>query len=253
MNWLTNYVLPKIRAFARKDVPDNLWKKCPGCEQMLFHRELAANFEVCRNCGHHFRIGSAARFKLLFDDGRTKTSRRRRSRPTRCAFATGSGTPSGCARPRRPRRRQRGGCARRRPHRRIPSVVAAFDFALHGRLDGGGGREALLAAARRAVELRGGADRRAGVRWGPHAGGHPILDADAAHDPCRQHGQGGGAALHRAVDRPDDRRRLRLLCDARRHHAGRARRHHRFRRGAGHRGDDPRETAGGLSARRIPL
>src|SRR5260370_4117002 len=69
MNWLTNYVLPKIRALTRKDVPDNLWKKCPACEQMLFHRELAANLEVCRHCGHHFRIGSEARCKLLFDDG----------------------------------------------------------------------------------------------------------------------------------------------------------------------------------------
>src|SRR5208282_5918904 len=52
-----------------KDVPDNLWKRCPGCEQMLFHRELAANLEVCRHCGHHFRIGSRARFTMLFDDG----------------------------------------------------------------------------------------------------------------------------------------------------------------------------------------
>jgi acetyl-CoA carboxylase carboxyl transferase subunit beta len=69
MNWLTNYVLPKIRALTRKDVPDNLWKRCPGCEQMLFHRELAANLEVCHHCGHHFRIGSEARFKMLFDEG----------------------------------------------------------------------------------------------------------------------------------------------------------------------------------------
>src|SRR5436190_3003198 len=68
MNWLTNYVLPKIRALTRKEVPDNLWRKCPDCEQMLFHRELAANLEVCRNCGHHFRIGSETRFKMLFDD-----------------------------------------------------------------------------------------------------------------------------------------------------------------------------------------
>jgi acetyl-CoA carboxylase carboxyl transferase subunit beta len=70
MNWLTNFVLPKIRAVVhRKEMPDNVWRKCPGCEQMLFHRELAANLDVCRNCGHHFRIGSAARFALLFDDG----------------------------------------------------------------------------------------------------------------------------------------------------------------------------------------
>src|SRR4029079_5602051 len=69
MSWLSNYVLPKIRALTRKDVPENLWRKCPSCEQMLFHRDVAANFEVCRNCGHHFRLGTSDRFKMLFDDG----------------------------------------------------------------------------------------------------------------------------------------------------------------------------------------
>ena len=69
MSWLSNYVLPKIRVFRGRDVPDNPWRKCPSCEQMLFHRELAANFEVCRHCGHHFRIGGAARLRLLFDGG----------------------------------------------------------------------------------------------------------------------------------------------------------------------------------------
>src|SRR5207245_11505851 len=70
MSWLTNFVLPKIRAVVtRKAVPDNLWHKCPGCEQMLFYRELEANLHVCRNCGHHLRIGTALRLKMLFDDG----------------------------------------------------------------------------------------------------------------------------------------------------------------------------------------
>ena len=70
MSWLTNFVLPKIRAaVGRKAVPDNLWHKCPGCEQMLFDRELEANLHVCRNCGHHLRIGAALRIKILFDDG----------------------------------------------------------------------------------------------------------------------------------------------------------------------------------------
>ena len=70
MSWLTNFVLPKIRAaVGRKAVPDNLWHKCPGCEQMLFYRELEANLHVCRNCGHHLRIGAERRLKILFDDG----------------------------------------------------------------------------------------------------------------------------------------------------------------------------------------
>jgi len=69
MNWLTNFVLPKIRAVvAKKAVPDNLWTKCPGCEQMLFYRELEANLHVCRNCGHHLRIGADLRLKILFGD-----------------------------------------------------------------------------------------------------------------------------------------------------------------------------------------
>jgi acetyl-CoA carboxylase beta subunit len=36
---------------------------------MLLYRELEANLHVCRNCGHHFRIGAERCFKLLFDDG----------------------------------------------------------------------------------------------------------------------------------------------------------------------------------------
>ena len=69
MNWLSNFVLPKIRAVVtKKPVLDNLWTKCPGCEQMLFHRELEANLHVCRNCGHHLRIGAEQRLKILFGD-----------------------------------------------------------------------------------------------------------------------------------------------------------------------------------------
>src|SRR5579875_1824255 len=70
MSWLSNYVLPKIRAaVGRKEMPDNLWHKCPACEQMLFHRDLAANLHVCRNCGHHLRLGALARLDLLFGEG----------------------------------------------------------------------------------------------------------------------------------------------------------------------------------------
>lgn len=71
MNWLTNFVLPKIRAVvAKKDVPDNLWHKCPNCGQMLFHRELEANLFVCGSCGHHLRLSPERRLALLFDEAR---------------------------------------------------------------------------------------------------------------------------------------------------------------------------------------
>ena len=70
MNWLTNFVRPKLQALTRKPgPPDNLWEKCAKCEQMIFHRELEANLRVCPHCGHHFRVSWKRRLELLFDDG----------------------------------------------------------------------------------------------------------------------------------------------------------------------------------------
>lgn len=70
MNWLTNFVKPKLRSLVGKDVPENLWHKCPGCEQMLFHRDLEENQHVCRHCGHHMRIDPQTRLSILFDEQR---------------------------------------------------------------------------------------------------------------------------------------------------------------------------------------
>ncbi|RYH01976.1 acetyl-CoA carboxylase carboxyltransferase subunit beta [Salipiger sp. IMCC34102] len=70
MNWITNYVRPKVNAlFSRRETPDNLWTKCDACGTMLFHRELAENLNVCTNCGHHMAIGARARLNSLFDGG----------------------------------------------------------------------------------------------------------------------------------------------------------------------------------------
>jgi len=71
MNWLTNFVRPKLRALvARKETPETLWLKCPKCEQMLFMRDWEANQEVCTHCGHHMRIRPLKRLPYLFDEGK---------------------------------------------------------------------------------------------------------------------------------------------------------------------------------------
>jgi len=68
MNWITNYVRPKINSlFSRREVPENLWTKCPECGTMLFHRELSGNQNVCSNCDHHMAISPRDRFGSLFD------------------------------------------------------------------------------------------------------------------------------------------------------------------------------------------
>ena len=71
MNWLKNYVRPKIRELVgvKSEVPENLWLQCAGCEQMLFHRDLFDNFNVCNNCGHHMRLPARRRLEMVFDNG----------------------------------------------------------------------------------------------------------------------------------------------------------------------------------------
>ncbi|MCF8502414.1 MAG: acetyl-CoA carboxylase, carboxyltransferase subunit beta, partial [Rhodospirillum sp.] len=70
MNWLTNFVRPKIRSLVGpKEVPENLWRKCPSCGHMIFHKELEKALRVCTHCGHHMRLPVKQRLKLLFDGG----------------------------------------------------------------------------------------------------------------------------------------------------------------------------------------
>jgi len=70
MNWITNYVRPRINSiFSRRETPENLWRKCKECGTMLFHRELSDNLNVCTNCDHHMAISPRARMTALFDGG----------------------------------------------------------------------------------------------------------------------------------------------------------------------------------------
>ncbi len=72
MNWISNYVRPRINSLfsrSRREVPENLWVKCPECGQMLFHRELEQNQRVCTACDHHMAITPRERFDTLFDGG----------------------------------------------------------------------------------------------------------------------------------------------------------------------------------------
>ena len=153
MSWLTNVVLPKIRAVVtRKTVPENLWHKCPGCEQMLFYRELETNLHVCRNCGHHLRIGAERRLRMLFDDGVF----------TRIELPRTAVDPLRFRDRKRYTDRLKEGQAALGPHSDavvvahgriggVPTVVAAFEFAFMGGSMGVAAGEAILAAAKLAV------------------------------------------------------------------------------------------------------
>lgn len=73
MSWI-NHILPKIK---REDdsskkpspVPEGVWTKCPGCDQVLYTEELDRSLKVCPKCGYHHRIGARARLLAFLDPG----------------------------------------------------------------------------------------------------------------------------------------------------------------------------------------
>ena len=73
MSWI-NHILPKIK---REDdsskkpspIPEGVWTKCPGCDQVLYTEELDRSLKVCPKCGYHHRIGARARLLAFLDPG----------------------------------------------------------------------------------------------------------------------------------------------------------------------------------------
>src|SRR5262245_17738018 len=71
MNWITNYVRPKINSMlGRREMPENLWIKDPETVEMVFHKDLESNQFVIPSSGHHMKISARERLKFFFDNGR---------------------------------------------------------------------------------------------------------------------------------------------------------------------------------------
>ena len=70
MNWLTNYIKPKLASLVKKrDVPKNLWIKCQ-CGTMIYYKDYEKTLGVCNECGTHMRLSSDSRIKFLLDDNK---------------------------------------------------------------------------------------------------------------------------------------------------------------------------------------
>ena len=155
MSWLTSFVRPTIRSLVRKrEIPENLWEKCPSCEKMIFHRDLVANLQVCPLCDHHLRLGVRERLASLFDRGeyeriavpdvvvdplKFRDSRRYTERLKDYRARTGEDEAFIVA------AGEMG---------RLPVVAAAQNFAFAGGSLGVAGGEAMVTAAREAVQRR---------------------------------------------------------------------------------------------------
>lgn len=60
---------PVLKKARKRDMPDGLWLKCPGCNEMIFREEQEKALRVCPLCGHHFPMGRTERLAMLADPG----------------------------------------------------------------------------------------------------------------------------------------------------------------------------------------
>ena len=69
MNWLTDYVKPKLSSLVtRKEPPSDLWTKCGCGERTLYVSDLKENLNVCSYCDYHMNMDVTSRLKNLFSD-----------------------------------------------------------------------------------------------------------------------------------------------------------------------------------------
>ena len=70
MSWFDNLMPSRIKTKNKnQQVPDGLWKKCDGCNEVLYAQDLDYNQQVCPKCGYHMRISARKRLEQLFDEG----------------------------------------------------------------------------------------------------------------------------------------------------------------------------------------
>lgn len=68
MSWFKKPKTP-LQAADRRELPGDVWEKCPSCNEIVYREKLKENWQVCPNCGHHLRLPAREYVTLLIDEG----------------------------------------------------------------------------------------------------------------------------------------------------------------------------------------
>jgi acetyl-CoA carboxylase carboxyl transferase subunit beta len=72
MAWFRKEKKPKEAVEKQVAIPEGLWVKCDECKEIVYRKEVEANFNTCPKCAYHFRLSARERFEILFDDNKYK-------------------------------------------------------------------------------------------------------------------------------------------------------------------------------------
>ncbi len=56
----------------KKEMPQGLFIKCPGCEKMVYRKTVGEKLQVCPECNYHYTLSAPERIQLLLEEGSFK-------------------------------------------------------------------------------------------------------------------------------------------------------------------------------------
>jgi acetyl-CoA carboxylase carboxyl transferase subunit beta len=67
MSWFRKPIKQRLQAAEKRDMPGDVWEKCPSCAKILYRQKLQENWNVCPECGFHLRLPAPDYIDLLLD------------------------------------------------------------------------------------------------------------------------------------------------------------------------------------------
>jgi len=58
----------KLQAGDKRELPADVWEKCPSCAEIVYREKLRENWNVCPGCAYHLRLPASDYVRLLLDE-----------------------------------------------------------------------------------------------------------------------------------------------------------------------------------------
>ena len=198
----------------KKDIPAGLWTKCPLDGEMVYTKDLEANWNVFPVSGYHERLSTKRRIALLIDEGTWKETDSKLVSKDPLKFTAGGSYPERLAQHQKKSGLRDSVICGHGLMDGLPVSLAIMDFSFMGASMGSvAGEKVTRHRARDQAEVP--VRRRLRLWWRPHAGRHPFPDADGQDQRRPREAPRGRPALHRRPHQSHDGRRHGQLRDPR--------------------------------------
>ena len=138
----------------KKDIPAGLWTKCPQSGEMVYTKDLEANWNVFPVSGYHDRLSTKRRIALLIDEGTWKETDQKLASKDPLKFTAGGSYPERLAQHQKKSGLRDSVVCGHGLMDGLPVSLAIMDFSFMGASMGSVAGEKVTRAIERAIKLK---------------------------------------------------------------------------------------------------